>query len=259
MVQHLSTHDDLWRTGRVVEIIPETARTRSIVLSISDWPGHRPGQYVDVRLPATDGTGLRRSYSIASPPEDDDRITLTVGMMDNGQLSPYLASDLGIGDRLDVRGPRGDLFTWTVDDGGPLLLIAGGSGITPLMAMLRHHAARGSDIPVTLLYSARSPGDVIYRDELERLAAGGNRRIVYTLTRQQPDGWTGFSRRIDGAMLREVIGAPKEQTIAAVCGPTAMVEAVVAVLLDVGFGPDQIRTERFRATGTEQATPTAPR
>jgi ferredoxin-NADP reductase len=238
-----------WHLAEVVDIIHETARTTSVVFAVPGWPGHRAGQHVDVRLTAEDGYQAQRSYSISSPPEDGDRVAITVERLDDGEVSPYLASELRAGDSIELRGPIGGYFTWTVADGGPLYLIGGGSGVAPLMAMLRHHAAQGSDIPATLLYSARTHDDVIFRDELERLAAGGNRRVVYTLTRGQPNGWTGYRRRIDLEMLTEVIGSPSDGAVAYVCGPTPLVEGVASTLVQVGFATDRVRTERFGPTG----------
>jgi ferredoxin-NADP reductase len=238
-----------WRVAEAVDIIIETARTRSIVLAVPGWPGHRAGQHVDVRLTAEDGYQAQRSYSISSSPEAGERIAITVERLDDGEVSPYLANDLRVGDSIELRGPIGGYFTWTVADGGPLFLIAGGSGVAPLMAMLRHHAAQGSDIPATLLYSARTQEDVIFQAELDRLAGTGNRRVVYTLTRGQPEGWTGFGRRIDRDMLSEVIGPPPAGGIAYVCGPTPMVESVASALVGMGFAADRVRTERFGPTG----------
>ncbi len=238
-----------WRVGEVVDILIETPRTKSIVLAVPDWPRHRPGQHVDIRLTAEDGYQAQRSYSIASAPEDGDRISLTVERLDDGEVSSYLAGDLQVGDPLELRGPIGGYFTWTVADGGPLLLVAGGSGIAPLMAMLRHHAAQQSDTPVTLLYSSRTVDDIIYREELERLATNGVCRVVHTLTRSQPPGWTGYRRRIDEAMLREVFGSPVMGAVAYVCGPTALVERAATSLVSLGFGADRVRTERFGPTG----------
>jgi ferredoxin-NADP reductase len=238
-----------WRVAEAVDIIHETARTRSIVFAVPGWPGHRAGQHVDIRLTAEDGYQAQRSYSISSAPEDGERIAITVERLDDGEVSPYLASDLQVGDSIELRSPIGGYFTWTVADGGPLFLVAGGSGVAPLMAMLRHHAAQGSDIPATLLYSARTQEDVIFQAELDRLAQAGNRRVVYTLTRGQPDGWSGYRRRIDLDLLTEVIGPPPAGGIAYVCGPTPMVESVASTLVGMGFAADRVRTERFGPTG----------
>src|SRR5947207_318886 len=194
-----------WQLGEVVATLAETTRSRSITLALPTWMGHRAGQHVDVRLTAEDGYQAERSYSIASPPEEQPRVTLTVERLDDGEVSPYLVDELRDGDKLELRGPIGGYFVWKAQMGGPLLLVAGGSGIVPLMAMLRHRAAVGSTIPTRLLYSSRSFEDVIYRDELDHLdQADQMLEVVHTLTRAQPPGWTGYHRRIDTDMLREV-------------------------------------------------------
>ncbi len=194
-----------WQLGEVVATQAETARTKSITLALPTWMGHRAGQHVDVRLTAEDGYQAQRSYSIASPPEEQPHVTLTVERLDDGEVSPYLTEELRVGDKLELRGPIGGYFAWKASMGGPLLLVAGGSGIVPLMAMLRHRAAVGSTVPTRLLYSSRSYADIIYRDELDRLdEADQMLEVVHTLTRAQPPGWTGYQRRIDTDMLREV-------------------------------------------------------
>src|ERR671936_2960759 len=222
-----------WQLGEVVATQVETARTKSITLLLPTWPGHRAGQHVDVRLTAEDGYQAERSYSIASPPEEQPRVTLTVERLDDGEVSPYLAEELVVGDKLELRGPIGGYFAWDADDGGPLLLVGGGSGVVPLMSMLRHRAARRSQVSARLLYSARSLDDVIYRQELERLATD-NLEVLYTLTRAQPPGWTGYARRVDKDMLEEVAFGG-DHGIAFVCGPTRFVEAVADGLLAVGY------------------------
>ena len=238
-----------WRRGRVVDIIVETPRAKTIALTIPDWPGHLPGQHIDLRLTAEDGYQAQRSYSIASPPEDQ-QLLLTIERLADGEVSPYLTDVLRPGDDLELRGPIGGYFTWTVAQGGPLALIAGGSGVAPLMAMIRHRAATGSDVPVTLLYSSRSFDDIIYRAELERLAAASpTLRVFQTLTREQPAGWTGYRRRIDLALLTESIGPPAVGTQAFVCGPTQLVENVATNLLTLGYEPSRVKTERFGPTG----------
>lgn len=215
-----------------------------------DWPGHQAGQHVDVRLTAPDGYQTERSYSIASAPEDSDQVALAVERLDDGEVSPYLVDELGVGDQLELRGPIGGYFVWDVEVGGPLLLVAGGSGIAPLMAMLRHRAARGSGVPTRLLYSSRSPEDVIYRSELDQLAARADGfEVFHTLTRTQPADWSGYSRRIDRVMLREVGFDPVERALCMVCGPTSLVEAVANTLVELGNPPDRIKTERFGPTG----------
>src|SRR6266496_2359125 len=194
-----------WQFGDVLATQVETARTKSIRLSVPNWMGHRPGQHVDVRLTAEDGYQAERSYSIASPPEEQPHVTLTVERLDDGEVSPYLTDELRVGDKLELRGPIGGYFVWEERLGGPLLLIAGGSGIVPLMAMIRHRRVVGSPIPTRLLISSRTYEDIIYRDELERLTGTDMAlEVIQTLTRTQPPGWTGYSRRIDAELLREV-------------------------------------------------------
>ena len=239
-----------WRLGRVTRRIDETARAKSLVLNVPDWPGHRAGQHVDVRLTAPDGYQAERSYSIASAPEDGDRVALTVERIEDGEVSPYLVDELAEGDQLELRGPIGGYFVWSTDMGGPLLLVAGGSGICPLMAMLRHRAARQSHVPTRLLYSSRSLDDVIYRKELDSLAGRADGlEVFHTLTRSQPAGWSGYSRRIDRDMLAEVAFAPAQDPLCMVCGPTPLVEAVATTLVELGHAPERVKTERFGPTG----------
>ncbi|TMD99004.1 MAG: oxidoreductase [Chloroflexi bacterium] len=239
-----------WRVARVAEVVDETPRVRSLALSVPDWPGHRAGQHVDVRLTAEDGYVAERSYSIASAPDDGERLMLTVERIDDGEVSPYLTEELQPGDPVELRGPIGGYFAWTVDDGGPLLLVAGGSGVCPLMAMIRHRAARASMVPARLLYSSRTLDDVIYRDELDRDGGDGSGlEVVHTLTRGHPPGWTGRSRRIDAEMLAELAWPPERRPLAYVCGPTPLVESVASALVALGHDPDRVRTERFGPTG----------
>lgn len=239
----------IWQLGRVVEIIDETPRTKSLLLDVPGWIGHRAGQHVDVRLTAEDGYQAERSYSIASPPEDR-QVMLTIERLDDGEVSPYLTDGLQIGDQIELRGPIGGYFTWQVAAGGPLLLIAGGSGIVPLMAMIRHRAAHASTVPTRLLFSSRDFDDIIYRRELEQLAtADPTLMVTHTLTRAQPPDWAGYRRRIDRAMLAEVAWPPAEQPQAFVCGPTALVETVASALVDLGHDPLRVKTERFGASG----------
>jgi len=239
-----------WQIGVVVATRPETTRARSITLDLPGWMGHRAGQHMDVRLTAEDGYQAERSYSIASPPEEAPRVTLTVERLDDGEVSPYLTEELRIGDRLELRGPIGGYFVWEVQMGGPLLLVAGGSGIVPLMAMLRHRAAMGSTVATRLLYSSRSLEDVIYRDELDRLRKSSTMlEVVQTLTRAQPPGWTGYARRIDTRMLREVAWSAEQRPLAFICGPTPFVETAAASLVALGHEPGHIKTERFGPTG----------
>ena len=239
----------VWRIGEVVETRPETPRTKTLFLDAPGWEGHKAGQHVDVRLTAEDGYQAQRSYSIASAPEDG-RLALCVERLDDGEVSPYLTDELRVGDKLELRGPIGGWFTWEAREGGPLLLVAGGSGIAPLMAMIRHRAAARSNAPTRLLYSSRSREDAIYAEELERLVAeDGALEVFHTLTRSQPPGWTGYSRRIDKEMLEAVAPSPEEQPLAFVCGPTPLVETVATVLVELGHDPAGVKTERFGPTG----------
>jgi ferredoxin-NADP reductase len=246
-----------WRLATVIEVIPETPRTRTLVLDVPDWPGHRAGQHVDVRLTAEDGYQAERSYSIASAPEDS-RLSLTVEQLKDGEVSAYLSEELRSGDKLELRGPIGGYFVWDVSLGGPLLLVAGGSGIVPLMAMLRHRNtvigtadADRHRVPARLLYSSRGWDEVIYRDELTRLTeTDTSLEVRHTLTREQPRGWSGFKRRIDRAMLEEIAWPPSEKPQVFVCGPTPLVEAVAQALVELGHQPARIKTERFGPTGS---------
>ena len=238
-----------WRLADVVEVRPETGRVVTLALEVPGWDGHRPGQHVDVRLTAEDGYQAERAYSIASAP-DGSRVELAVERLEDGEVSPYLAGELRKGDQLELRGPVGGYFVWEPDRGGPLLLVGGGSGVVPLMAMLRQRAAAGSHVPARLLYSSRDLEDVIFREELERLeAAGDGLTVTYALTRAQPAGWTGYARRVDAVMLEEVGWRPGERPLAYVCGPTRLVEAVAGHLVALGHDPSRVRTERFGPTG----------
>jgi ferredoxin-NADP reductase len=218
------------------------------VLNLPEWSGHRAGQHVDVRLTAEDGYQAQRSYSIASAPEDA-HVVLTVERLEDGEVSPYLADELRPGDQLELRGPIGGYFVWEAALGGPLLLLAGGSGIVPLRCILRHRAAVRSDAPARLLYSSRALPEVIYRDELVSLADDDGVDVRFTLTREQPAGWTGYARRIDGALLGEVAWPADAQPLTYICGPTAFVETAADALVGLGHDPTRIRTERFGPTG----------
>ncbi|MEP7067418.1 MAG: ferredoxin reductase [Gemmatimonadota bacterium] len=231
----------------------ETSRVRTLVLDVPEWPGHRAGQHVDVRLTAEDGYQTERSYSIASPPEDSS-LSLTIERLEDGEVSTYLVDELHEGDSLELRGPIGGHFVWSVSDGGPLMLVGGGSGIVPLMAMLRHRALAPESvrraIPALLLYSSRSWQELIYRDELARLAdSDDSLSVVHTLTREPPLGWTGFARRIDRAMIAEVAWPIAMRPPVYVCGPTPLVETAAEALVSLGYDPMTIRTERFGPTG----------
>jgi ferredoxin-NADP reductase len=236
-------------TAIVREVIKETSRVRSLVLDIPEWPGHRAGQHVDVRLTSDDGYQAQRSYSIASAPEAS-HVVLTVEMLADGEVSSYLAGEARAGDKFEIRGPIGGYFVWTAELEGPLFLVAGGSGIVPLMAMLRHRAAAKSNVPATLLYSSRTSADIIYAAELERLAGQGDGlKVVHTLTRETPAGWRGLARRIDREMLESIAFPLGERPRIFVCGPTPLVESAARDLRDLGHAPQSIKTERFGPTG----------
>jgi ferredoxin-NADP reductase len=239
----------LWRLAEVIEVVAETPRTKSLVLEVPGWEGHKAGQHVDVRLTAEDGYQAQRSYSIGSAPENE-RLVLTVDRLGDGEVSPYLTDVLMAGDKLELRGPIGGYFTWEVQDGGPLLLVGGGSGVVPLMAIIRHRAAVGSGVPVRLLYSSRSYEEIIYREELETVAAReASLEIFHALTRSRPRDWAGYARRIDAEMLREVSWPANENPLAFVCGPTSFVEGVADALVRLGHDPARVKTERFGPTG----------
>jgi ferredoxin-NADP reductase len=238
-----------WLAAEVVEIRPETSETKTIVFDVPGWSGHRAGQHVDVRLTAEDGYQAERSYSIASV-SDHARVELTVERLDDGEVSPYLTEELQPGDVIELRGPVGGYFVWDGTVNGSVLLVAGGSGVVPLMAMARQRALEASTVPTRLLYSARTWDDVFYRDELTELGSRGDGlEVVYTLTRSQPPGWTGYSRRVDNELLTEVAAAPADLAVSYVCGPTPFVEAVASGLVQLGHEPARIKTERFGPTG----------
>ena len=238
-----------WRVAEVGKIVDETPRVKSLLLDVPGWPGHRPGQHVDVRLTADDGYQAQRSYSVASEPETA-RLMLTVELIEGGEVSPYLTSDIRSGDKFELRGPIGGYFVWTVAIGGPLFLVAGGSGIAPLMSMLRYRAAAKSTSPVLLLYSSRALEDIIYREELDQMAARNDGlTVIYTLTRRQPAGWTGGARRIDRSMLASVGPSVTARPKIFICGPTMLVESAAQSLLELGYERNLIKTERFGPTG----------
>ena len=236
-----------WLATEVVDAVEETPRVRTLVLDADGWTGHRAGQHVDARLTAEDGYQAERSYSIASAPGEP--LAITVELLAEGEVSPYLVEEVRAGDRFEIRGPIGGYFVW--DGGvGPLLLVGGGSGVVPLMSMARHRAATGDETRVRLLYSSRSYEDVIYRAELDELAAHRDGfELFYTLTRSQPEGWTGYARRIDEDLLREVAWPAVDRPHVFVCGSTRFVDAAADGLLALGYDPGWIRTERFGATG----------
>jgi ferredoxin-NADP reductase len=233
-----------WQVATVDEVVDETPRVRTIVLDVPDWPGHRAGQHLDVRLTAEDGYRAEREYSIASAPGEP--VAITVERLEDGEVSPYLTEELRPGDGIELRGPIGGYFVWD-GDSMPLLLVAGGSGVVPLRAMVRHRQRSGSEAPMRLLYSSRTLDEVIYRGELEEASDGVE--VVHTLTREQPPGWGGYARRVDAELLADVAWPADDDALAFVCGPTSFVEAVAKGLVDLGYPPARVKTERFGATG----------
>jgi ferredoxin-NADP reductase len=238
-----------WQIATVKSLRNETPEVKTLTLGLPDWSAHRPGQHYDVRLTAEDGYSAQRSYSVASEPERRGEIDITVERIADGEVSPFLDDTVVVGDRFEVRGPIGGYFVWDRSIGGPLLLVAGGSGVVPLMAMLRHRAAAGVKDPARLLYSARTYEQIIYADELEKLARREGLTVTYTLTRSQPAGWTGYARRIDDAMLKDVSGPLGSDALAFICGPTALVEVAADGLERVGLPAERIKTERFGPSG----------
>ena len=239
-----------WQAATLKAVRQETHRVKTFTFTLPDWTAHRAGQHYDIRLTALDGYQAQRSYSVASEPERVGEIDLTVDLVEEGEVSTFLHSGLAVGDQIEMRGPIGGYFVWEATQGGPLLLVAGGSGIVPLMAMLRHRAAARSTVPARLLYSVRTPEDVIYAAELDELVqAGPGLDVLLTFTRQQPTGWEGYSRRIDQAMLADVMAPLGPRPLAYICGPTLLVESVANLLLQTGLPRDLIRTERFGPSG----------
>jgi ferredoxin-NADP reductase len=234
-----------WQTAAVTSVTRETASVVTIQLDLPDWPGHRAGQHLEVRLTADDGYQAEREYSIASAPGEP--LAITVERLEGGEVSPYLTEELRAGDELELRGPIGGYFVWEPGDGGPLLLLAGGSGVVPLRSILRHRHRTGSDVPAHLLYSARTWPDVIYCDELDK--DYDHLQVSYTLTRSQPPGWTGYTGRINQALLAEVAWPAEARPLAYICGPTSFVETAAAELVGLGYPPEKVKTERFGATG----------
>jgi ferredoxin-NADP reductase len=234
-----------WQVATVTSVTRETGSVATIALDPPDWAGHRAGQHLDVRLTDEDGYSAERSYSIASSPGEP--VAITVERLEGGEVSPYLTEELRAGDELELRGPIGGYFVWEPADGGPLMLLAGGSGVVPLRSILRHRSRTGSGVPARLLYSARTLPDVIYRDELDQPQDGA--QVIYTLTRDQPPGWTGHAGRIDQALLAEVAWAAGANPLAFICGPTSFVETAAAGLVALGYPPQRVKTERFGASG----------
>ena len=240
----------VWQQCRIESVVLETYRVKSFRVQVPRWRPFRPGQHVDVRLIAPDGYQALRSYSIASPPEMMGSVDLTVELVEDGEVSTWFHEVAAPGDVLELRGPIGGPFTWTVEDGGPLLLIGGGSGVVPLMSILRHRLVLGSSVPTLLLYSSRGPEDIIYRDELNDMVESSNAlQVAHTLTRTRPQGWKGYDGRVDPAMLREVVDRLGQPRTVFVCGPSSFVENAAVGLVAMGVGPDRVRTERFGPSG----------
>ena len=238
-----------WRAAQVLEVRHESASARTLVLEVPDWPGHLPGQHVDVRLTAADGYQAQRSYSIASAP--DGALELTVERLADGEVSPYLTDALRPRDLLELRGPIGGWFVWQPGDQTPVQLLGGGSGVVPLMAMVRTRNANGSTTPMRLVYSTRTPDTVLYGDELRRLAGRDpTLRVELVYTRRAPEGWHGPAGRLDAAQLATLAWPPSDRPGCFVCGPTGFVEAIANLLIDQGYAPERIKTERFGPTGS---------
>jgi ferredoxin-NADP reductase len=240
----------MWRVGTIVTLHDETSTARTITLEVPDWPGHIAGQHVDVRLTAADGYSAVRSYSIASAPNSERRVELTVERLPNGEVSPYLTQEVAVGDRLELRGPIGGWFVWRTEQTEPIQLIAGGSGIVPLMAMIRSRASVGSTAPFRLLYSVREPGAVFYRDELQALSGHDHSvSLTYAYTRAAPKDWPRLPGRIDAALIANTTWPSNLVPTCYVCGPTSFVENAAGLLSATANSPDKIRTERFGPTG----------
>jgi ferredoxin-NADP reductase len=240
----------MWRSAKVVGLHDETASARTLTLAVHDWPGHVAGQHVDVRLTSGDGYSAVRSYSIASAPGSDGRIELTVERLENGEVSPYLTQQVMVGDELEVRGPIGGWFVWRPEQTGPIQLVAGGSGIVPLMAMIRSRISAGSTAPFRLLYSVREPGAIFYRDELQALSSQGDSVVVtYAYTRATPKDWPRPAGRIDAELIGSGTWPSRLQPSSYVCGPTSFVEHTTDLLITAGHDRERIKTERFGATG----------
>ena len=238
-----------WQLALVRDVVAETLHVKSLMLKPASWPGHLPGQHVDIRLTAEDGYQAQRSYSISSPPEDE-LLALTVERVKDGEVSPYLLDELRVGDQLELRGPIGGYFVWTGAAREPVYLLAGGTGITPLMSILRHRDRRPSRPPALLIYSARTWEDIVYRDELKAMMRRDSSfRLVYALTRQQPEDWTGHRGRITKGLLSANWFPPAHNPAIYVCGPTSFVETAANLLAELGFDPLSIKTERFGPSG----------
>lgn len=233
-----------WHTAQVTAVREEAPGVRTLSLDVPGWPGHLAGQHAEIRLTAEDGYTAARDYSIASAPEDGT-LEFTVEQLDDGEVSPYLVEVVEPGDAFEVSDPIGLHFVWERATGGPLLLIAGGSGVVPFRSMLRHRAAIGSEVGVRLVYSVRTPEDLIYRGELDDLVRRTGVEVVEVYTRSAPPAWDGYARRIDRQILSDVAWPPGDAAHVYICGPTGFVEAAAGALVDLGHAPDRIKTERF--------------
>jgi ferredoxin-NADP reductase len=242
----------MWRVGTVVALHDETTTARTITLDVPDWPGHLPGQHVDVRLTAPDGYSAVRSYSIASAPNPEKRVEITVERLPDGEVSPYLTQEVAVGDRLELRGPIGGWFVWRPEQTEPVQLVAGGSGIVPLMAMLRSRVAAGNTAPLRLLYSVREPAAVFYRDELQTRSESESVSLTYAYTRAAPKGWPRSPGRVDAALVADATWPSKLGPSCYVCGPTPFVEIAAGFLTACGNRADKIKTERFGPTGEKK-------
>jgi ferredoxin-NADP reductase len=239
-----------WQIATVAAITDETPTVRSFTLTVPDWSGHRAGQHIDLRLTAEDGYSVQRSYSIASAAAAGT-IDITVERIEDGEVSPFLHDVVVVGDRLELRGPIGGYFVWEPSLDGPLFLVAGGSGVVPLMAMVRERDRARVETLTRLLFSSRHYEEIIYREELDRLAASGRGfEVIHTLTRSRPDGWMGYDRRVDDRIIGEVLEPLGSRARVYICGPTALVETAANAMLRLGVPPDRVRTERFGPTGT---------
>ena len=240
----------MWHVGKVVALHDETATARTITLEVPDWPGHAAGQHVDVRLTASDGYSAVRSYSIASAPNSEGRVELTVERLPNGEVSPYLTQETAVGDRLELRGPIGGWFVWRSQQTEPIQLVAGGSGVVPLMAMIRSRAWVGSTAPFRLLYSVREPGAIWYRDELQALSDHDHSvTLTYAYTRAAPKDWPRPPGRIDAVLIAHTTWPANLSPTCYVCGPTSFVESASSFLTASGNDTNKIKTERFGPTG----------
>ncbi len=240
-----------WQIARIANIKPETPRVKSFTLELPNWMRHRAGQHYDIRLTAEDGYQVERSYSIASEPERQGVVDLTIEKIEDGEVSPYMHDVVMVGDQVEMRGPIGGYFVWEANTREPLLLIGGGSGVVPLMAMIRHRAATKSSVPTRLLYSSRGLDEIIYYDELEKLRAQmDGLEVFHTLTRSHPADWKGFTRRIDADMLKEVAQPLGKNVRVFICGPTALVENAANTLVQIGIPASAVKTERFGPSGT---------